>query len=230
MTRAARSILLATGLAVVATVASSAPVAALDCVGHPDTSPRAVASGTEQMTEGDAFFDLYERVVVGEVVAAEPTGGRPGDDSMRFSIDVALVLGDQTTPATVQVDARDDGWGVPTWQVGEHVALPVAQESTSPVTLSPCTPVHLVDPAEVPELRDLAIAAGIPTALPAAAEEDVTSSDGAASDATDLLAAGSASSTDDADRTPLVVGGAVLVVLVGALVVVVVRPRLSRRS
>lgn len=154
--------LIATALTVVtATVALAGPVAALDCALHPDSSPRSIASGTEEMAGGDGFFDVYDQALVGTVVDTTAVGTEPGDRSLEHVLEVELVLGEAASPSHVAVRSTDTGWGVAEWEIGETLFVPLSGADLARTELGLCTPVHEVSTDEVDELRELAHSSGV---------------------------------------------------------------------
>lgn len=154
--------LIATALTVVtALVVLAGPAAALDCAVHPDSSPRSIASGTEEMAGGDGFFDLFDRALVGTVVDTTAVGTEPDDRSLEHVLEVELVLGEAASPSHVTVRSTDTGWGVAEWEIGEGLFVPLSGADLARTEFGLCTPVHDVSADEVDELRELALSSGV---------------------------------------------------------------------
>jgi hypothetical protein len=159
----------ATTWAVVPVLAAGTGTAtALSCAPHPDGSPRAIASGTEDLSTRDRFFDRYDFAVLGTVTGIATVGeGHPDYGVTRVTVDVTAVLGRDTAPAAVELSSPDPGWlaGYP-FQVGTGYVIPVqvAGPRGEPNYSFVCDPITAT--ADIGGLADelgvLARAAGIP--------------------------------------------------------------------
>lgn len=152
-------------------VAAAAPAAALSCAPHPDGSPAAIASGSERLASGDAFFDTYDAAVLGTVAAIATDEGDTGTyGATTVTVEVAAVLGDASLPASAEISSPDPGWmsGYP-FEVGRTYLIPVqlvgpaGQRNASFV----CDPISEILPSAIDDLVTLAADSGI-DAMPAA--------------------------------------------------------------
>jgi hypothetical protein len=165
------------------------PAGALSCAAHPDGSPQAIASGTEQLAGGGRFFDQYDFAVIGAVTAirTDERQGSPTYGATEVDVTVAGVLGVDEAPHSMTLRAGDPGWmvGWP-FEVGASYFVPVdavGPEGQVNWTFG-CDPVAQVDDpaATVAELAPLASAAGISLAPPADDGQGGASASGAVGD------------------------------------------------
>jgi hypothetical protein len=164
---------------------ASAPADALSCAPHPDASPQAIASGTDQLATGGHFFDRWDRAVLATVVAIDTRESEPRYAFTTITLDVHAVLGSPDAPSTMELSAPDPGWmSGPMLELGSTYLVSV-------MTVGPdgdrnwthaCDPLTVVaDPADlVDELVPLARVSGIALSTPEGvlvgeihAEEDV---------------------------------------------------------
>lgn len=153
-------------------VVAATPAKAMSCASPPDVSPAAVVEGREVMGTGsDAarFRDSFDGAAFGRVVAAQQHGrGESGllgllqrwlgtsasDEAMvegswtEVTVEVLGTLGPSlASPAVITWD----GWGEHPFEVGEHYFL-IYHHRDGRLHVSPCTPLHDVDGAAVPQL------------------------------------------------------------------------------
>ena len=172
----ARHVALVVGLGAAVPVgitAAAGPALALSCAAHPDGSPQAIASGTEQLAGGGRFFDQYDFAVVGTVTAirTDERQGSPTYGATEIDIAVDRVLGVDEAPPAMTLRAGDPGWmvGWP-FELGAAYFVPVAAvgpEGQVNWTFG-CDPVTVLPDPEttVAELTSLASAAGFSLAQP----------------------------------------------------------------
>jgi len=163
-------LLVAAGAFLAVLGAGIAPVGALSCAPHPDGSPAAIASGTENLSTEDEFFDRYDYAVIGTVTEMRTVGvGEPDYGATTVSIDVVAVLGGGTADPTIDISSPDPGWltGYP-YETGNAYFIPVQAEGPAgqPNFSFLCDPIAEVDVGIATELRQLASDAGIPFSTP----------------------------------------------------------------
>jgi hypothetical protein len=154
---------------------AAGPALALSCAAHPDGSPQAIASGTEQLAGGGRFFDQWDFAVIGTVTAirTDERQGSPTYGATEIDIAVAGVLGVSEAPPTMTLRAGDPGWmvGWP-FQRGAAYFVPVAAVGPDGQVnwTFGCDPVSDLTDAEatIDELSPLASAAGFVLSRPPA--------------------------------------------------------------
>lgn len=153
-----------------ASALSVGPVAALSCAPDPDSSPEAVASGTDHPTSEHRFLDRFDFAVVGTVTEIHTVAqGQPDYGKTTVHLDVSAVLGDEPAPQTITITSSDPGWYAGyAYRTGETYFIPVqsAGPRGEPNYSFVCDPITAVDPATVAELGRLAADAGIPWSTP----------------------------------------------------------------
>jgi hypothetical protein len=145
---------------------ASAPAMALSCAAHPDGSPRSIASGTDRLVTGIAFFDAYDFAVIGSVAMIETVDGAEiHAGRTTVSVDVMALLGPGEPDRRVAITSPDPGWmaGYP-FEIGATYLIPVKAVGPmgEPNYSFLCDPISEVDPAFLTELGRLASNAGLP--------------------------------------------------------------------
>lgn len=186
MSKVFGSVLLAAATLFVQGGADVEPVGALSCAPHPDGSPEAIASGSERLATERAFFDLYDRAVLGRVTGIQTVGaGQPDYGATTLTVDVVAVLGEENADREIRISSPDPGWmaGYP-YENGTAYFIPLRGEGPEgqPNYSFVCDPITQIDLGIAPELRELAADAGIPFAAPTGEpDDDGTAASGAGS-------------------------------------------------
>ena len=153
----ARRVLLLVAAAATAMMAVPTASSALSCAGHPDATPRAIAEGTEELSVDGTFRELYDGAIFGTVVSmrTQNDGEQPDYGRTEVVVDVTGTFGPQMGGRAVVVE-DDPGWlNGHAFEVGTHYFIPyvLTEEGTYSHL---CDPIAEVDPADVPELVELA--------------------------------------------------------------------------
>lgn len=152
-----RRVLLVVAAAVAAMVVAPTAASALMCAPHPDATPRAIAEGTEELSVDGTFREFYDGAIFGTVVSmtTQNDGEQSDDGRTEVVVDVTGTFGPQVGSRAVVVE-DDPGWlnGYP-FNVGTHYFIPYVLNQKGTYSHL-CDPIAEVDPADVPELVDLA--------------------------------------------------------------------------
>lgn len=167
MARSAR--LSAVAIAFTIGLAVAPQAGALSCLAHPDGSPASIVAGTEQLSTGERFFDVYDLAIIGTPVGTgtvvNPMTGRE-HVTTTFRLEAAfgvseieetitVTTGDPLLAAGVSFDPQQ------IWFMG------LKAKTSAGLTnfVFPCDPITAVEEAEVP-LLIAGAAPGIPVAVP----------------------------------------------------------------
>lgn len=153
----ARRVLLVVAAAATAMMAVPTAASALSCADHPDATPRAIAEGIEELSVDGTFREHYDGAIFGTVVSTttQNDGEQPDYGRTEVVVDVTGAFGPQVGSRAVVVE-DDPGWlNGHAFEVGTHYFIPyVVNEKGTYSHL--CDPIAEVDPADVPELVELA--------------------------------------------------------------------------
>lgn len=143
--------------AVVVLMASPTAATALSCASHPAASPRAIAAGTEELSVGGTFREHYDGAIFGTILSkqTEDDGERPDYGRTHLVVDVQGTFGPEVGSRTVIVE-DDPGWlNGYAFEVGTHYFIPYVENEKGRYS-HVCDPIAEVDPADAPELVELA--------------------------------------------------------------------------
>jgi hypothetical protein len=169
--RLRKLVLAAMTISLVTAIASSpSPAAALSCAPHPDSSPAAIASGTDGLASKGGFFDRYDFAVVGTVDEIRTAGeGEPDYGATTIDLNVVAVLGTEPAPQTMTITSPDPGWmaGYP-YESGRTYFIPVQAEGPDgqPNYSFLCDPISEINAGIALDLAQPATDAGIPFSTP----------------------------------------------------------------
>jgi hypothetical protein len=159
----------------IATLASVAilgaePAAATSCAMATDASPQAIVTGTEQLWNGERFFDLYDLAVTGLVVeiVTDETAGSPTYGATEVHLDVINAFGVDHVARELVVATPDPGWMTGyAFQLGQVYFIPLrlvgpAGEPNHSMVCDPITQLRLEDAERLPAMAD-SVAVATPT-------------------------------------------------------------------
>lgn len=153
----ARHLLLVVAAAAAALLAGPTAAMALSCAGHPQATPRAIAEGTEELAVDGTFRERYDGAIFGTVVSmtTQNDGEQPDYGRTEVVVDVTGTFGPEVGSRAVVVE-DDPGWlNGYAFEVGTHYFIPYVVNEKGAYSHA-CDPIAEVDPADVPELVDLA--------------------------------------------------------------------------
>lgn len=128
----------------------------------PDGSPQAIVTGTEQLWNGERFFDLYDLAVTGIVVeiVTDETAGSPTYGATEVHLDVINAFGVDRVARQLVVSTPDPGWMTGyAFQLGQAYFIPLrlvgpAGEPNHSMVCDPITQLRLEDAERLPAMAD----------------------------------------------------------------------------